>query len=418
MVGCAWAALGCDGSTAAAPPGPSNPGAAGSSSTVGGAGSGGSSSGSSGTAPVSCNLPAPGAAPIRRLTRFEFNSTVRDLLFDASRAGDALPPEQKGNGFNNDAASLTTSRVLVDGYHNVAASLAQQVTSNPTNLAKLLTCDPAAQGEEACAKTFIASFGRKAFRRNLTDAESATLYRVYQAGKEGSSYVDGVKAVVEMALQSPQFLYRIEHGAAVPGQTVFRPTSTEMATRLSYLLWGSMPDEPLLDKAMAGQLDSKEQVLAQAKLMLDDPKARDVVRFFTGTLYGIGGVDALERSAGLFPTYTRSLGPLFRQETERFIDHVIWEGAGDFATLFNASYTFVNGPLATFYGLPGVTGDAFQRVERDPSRRLGLLTHASVLASTTPGSRNNPVVRGKFVYEELFCRQVPSPPASKSAPWQ
>jgi hypothetical protein len=172
-----------------------------------------------------------------------------------------------------------------------------------------------------------------------------------------------------------------------------------------------MPDGPLLDKAAAGQLDTKEQILEQAKAMLADAKARDVVRYFTDTLYGIGGIDALDRPTDVFPTFNRSLGPLFRQETESFIDDVIWNGAGDFATLFNASYTFVNGPLATFYGFPGVTGDAFQKVERDPTKRLGLLSHASVLASTTPGSRNNPVVRGKFIYEQLFCLQVPNPPA-------
>jgi hypothetical protein len=183
-----------------------------------------------------------------------------------------------------------------------------------------------------------------------------------------------------------------------------------MATRLSYLLWGSTPDGPLLDKAAAGQLDTKEQILEQAKAMLADDRARDVVRYFTNTLYGIGGIDALDRPTDLFPTFNRSLGPLFRQETERFIDDVVWKGAGDFATLFNASYTFVNGPLATFYGLSGVTGNDFQRVERDPAKRLGLLTHASILASTTPGSRNDPVVRGKFIYESLFCRVVPNPP--------
>jgi hypothetical protein len=135
-----------------------------------------------------------------------------------------------------------------------------------------------------------------------------------------------------------------------------------------------------------------------------------VLRYFTDTLYGIGGLDGLERDATAFPTFNTGLGPLFRQETERFIEDVVWNGAGDFATLFNAPYSFVNGPLATFYGLPGISGDAFQRVERDPKRRLGLLTHASVLASTTPGSRNNPVVRGKFIFEEILCGHVPSPP--------
>ncbi|HEX2873520.1 MAG TPA: DUF1592 domain-containing protein [Polyangiaceae bacterium] len=400
---------GCDGS---APTGPAASTAGASASSAGnGSGAGGSAPGSGGGTPITtCTAPAPGAAPLRRLTRFELNNTVRDLLGDTSRAADALPPELKGNGFNNDAASLTTSRVLVDGYHTVAQALATQVASTPARLAALATCDLAAQDQDACAKTFIANFGRKAFRRSLTDAESATFYRVYQAGKEGTGYVDGVKAVIELALQSPQFLYRIEHGTALPGQAVWRPSGAEMATRLSYLLWGSLPDEALLDKAAAGGLDSKEQVLSEAKLMLESPKAHDVVRYFTSTLYGIAGLDALERSTELFPTYTRSLGPLFRQETERFIDHVVWEGAGDFSTLFSAPYTFVNGPLAAFYGLPGVSGDAFQRVERDPSKRLGLLSHASVLASTTPGSRNNPVVRGKFIYEELFCEHVPSPP--------
>lgn len=409
MTACVALVIGCDGSAMTEPGGSAKPGAAGSAGAN--AGTGGSAPSGGGSTPITtCVAPAPGAAPVRRLTRFELNNTIRDLLGDTTRAGDALPPELKGNGFNNDAASLTTSRVLVDGYHAVAKALAEQVTSNATSLAKLATCDLAAADEEACAKAFIANFGRKAFRRSLTDSESSAFYGVYQAGKEGTGYVDGARAVVELALQSPQFLYRLERGTAVPDQGVWRPTSSEMATRLSYLLWGSMPDGPLLDKAAAGGLESKEQVLAQAKLMLEDAKARDVVRYFTNTLYGIGGIDALDRSAELFPTYTRSLGPLFRQETERFIDQVVWEGAGDFATLFNASYTFVNGPLAAFYGLPGVSGDTFQRVERDPSKRLGLLSHASVLASTTPGSRNNPVVRGKFVYEELFCEHVPSPP--------
>jgi len=355
--------------------------------------------------------PSPGASPIRRLTRFEYNNTVRDVLFNSSHPGDALPPEVKGNGFSNDAAAITTSRTLVDGYHDVALGVAKTVSADAAALAKVSPCDIATKGEDGCAKTFIADFGRKAFRRPLTDAEGTKFFSIYQAGKEGTNHADGLRAVVEMALQSPQFLFRIEHGQPVAGQTVFKPTSTEMATRLSYLLWGSTPDTALLDKAAAGQLETKEQIMEQAKAMLLDPKSRDVVRYFTDTLYGIGGLDGLDRPTDLFPTFNRSLGPLFRQETERFIDNVVWEGAGDFATLFNASYTFVNGPLATFYGLPGVTGNDFQKVERDPTKRLGILTQASILASTNPGSRNNPVVRGKFVYEELFCKTVPNPPA-------
>jgi hypothetical protein len=407
-VGCMLSVVGCEGGGVTGPT-PNNPvpGSAGSAGSTAAGGGGGT-----GPLPTTCTAPAPGAAPIRRLTRFEFNNTARDLLFDTSKPGDRLPPEVKGNGFSNDAASLTTSRSHVDAYHEVAGALARRVTADPAALAKLSSCDVAAQGEDVCAKTFVADFGRKAFRRNLSEAEKAAFYGVYQAGKEGTGHLDGLRAVIEMALQSPQFLYRVELGQKVEGQSVLRPTSVEMATRLSYLLWGSTPDGPLLDLASAGKLETKEQIRAQAELMLQDKRARDVVRYFTTTLYGIAGLDGLERDATTFPTYTRSLGPLFRQETEQFIEDVVWNGAGDFATLFNASYSFVNGPLAAFYGIPGVTGDQFQRVERNPAQRLGLLSHASVLASTTPGSRNDPVVRGKFIFEELFCGHVPNPPAN------
>jgi len=385
-------------------------GAAGSTTVSGGTNGGGAAGGGGSPPPVSCLEPAPGAAPVRRLTRFELNNTLRDLLGDTTHAGDRLPPELKGNGFSNDAASLTTSRVLVDAYHSVAKDLAKTATRDASALAKLSTCDVAAQGEEACARAFVADFGKKAFRRPLSEQEGTALYGVYVAGKEGATHAAGLQAVIEMALQSPQFLYRLEVGVPVPGKSVRRPTSSEMATRLSYLLWGSTPDARLLDVAAQQQLDTPAQVKEQAEQMLKDPRAKEMLRYFTNTLYGIGGLDGLERSAELFPTFDASLGPLFRQETERFIEDVVWNGAGDFATLFNAPYSFVNGPLANFYGLPGVSGDAFQRVERDPAQRLGLLSHASVLASTTPGSRNNPVVRGKFIFEEILCGHVPSPP--------
>jgi hypothetical protein len=403
-----WSAslLGCEAQQVAR----SNPGGqAGSGGTTAVGGGAGTGPGGS-TSTVECTQPSPGASPIRRLTRFEYNNTIRDLLLDASNPGDILPPELKGNGFSNDAASLTTNRFLVDTYRNLAVTLATQATKDAASIAKLTTCDPAVSGDDACASVFISEFGRKAFRRPLTEAEQTAFNGIYVAGKEGATHAAGLKSVIEMTLQAPQFLYRVELGVPIAGTALARPSSSEMATRLSYLLWGSQPDPRLLDVAAADGLTTAEQIKAQAELMLQDDKARDVVRYFTNTLYGIAGLAGLERNAEMFPTFTPALGPLFREETERFIADVVWSGAGDFATLFNAPYTFVNGPLAAFYGLPNVTGDGFQRVERDPTRRLGLLTHASVLAATTPGSRNNPVVRGKFIFEELFCGHVPSPP--------
>src|SRR5258708_2896996 len=355
-------------------------------------------------------MPSPGASPIRRLTRFEYSNTVRDLLGDTTRAGDLPPPEQKGNGFSNGAASITTTRVLVDAYRSVAHELALRGTADPAALTRLTACDTTRSGEDACATQFIATFGARAFRRPLDGSESAAMLGVYQAGRVSGTYADGLAAVIEMALQSPQFLYRVELGTPAEGTPIARPTSYEMASRLSYLLWGSMPDARLLDVAKTNQLDTKEQVLAQAKTMLADPRARDVVRFFHDTLYGVGGLDGLQRDATFFPTYTPDLASLFRQETEHFVDNIIWDGAGDFGTLMSAPFTFLNGPLAKFYGVPGVAGDAFQRVALDPARRGGVLTQASLLTITTPGSHNNPVVRGKLLYTKILCGQVPDPP--------
>ncbi len=357
-----------------------------------------------------CDMPSPGDSPIRRLTRFEYGNTVRDLLGDTTRAGDLLPPEQKGNGFSNDAASITTTRVLVDAYRSVAHDLATRATADAAALARLTACDTTKTGEDACAAQFVAAFGARAFRRPLDAAESAAMISVYQAGRSDATYADGVAAVVEMALQSPQFLYRVEIGTPAPGTPVAKPTSYEMASRLSYLLWGSMPDVPLLDAAKMGQLDTKEQVLAKATAMLADPRSREVVRFFHDTLYGVSGLDGLQRDATFFPTYTSDLASLFRQETEHFVDDIVWNGAGDFGTLMTAPFTYLNGPLAKFYGVPGITGDAFQRVPVDPARRGGVLTQASLLTMTTPGSHNNPVVRGKFIYTKLLCGEVPDPP--------
>jgi hypothetical protein len=321
-----------------------------------------------------------------------------------------LPPETKGNGFSNDAAEITTPRLLVDAYQSVAHNAANRAVTNATSLARIAPCDTATLGEAVCSQQFVDSFGSRAFRRPLDADERTALLGVFAVGRNGGTYGDGLAAVIEMALQSPPFLYRVELGVPAANTGVARPTSYEMASRLSYLLWGSLPDDTLLAAAKASQLDSKEQVLAQATRMLNDPRSREVVRYFHDTLYGIVGLDGLQRDTTFFPTYTAALGTLFRQETEQFLDSVVWDGAGDFATMFSGSFTFLNATLAKFYGVTGVTGDTLRRVDLDPTRRAGLLTQASILTATTPGSHNNPVARGKFVWTQVLCQAVPDPP--------
>jgi hypothetical protein len=401
-------------------------GATGSGSTTG-AGSGGSGSTGSGSAPgsggsmpsgtggsgpvvVDCGQPTPGPAPIRRLTRFEYSNTVRDLLGDNTEPGDLLPPELKGNGFSNDATSLTTTRLLVDAYQSVAHDIAARATKDAAALSATTKCDTTKMTEDACAQAFVTDFGARAARRPLDTTENQAVLGVYKTIRTGGTYADGIAAVIEMMLQSPQFLYRPEFGVAVSGKPVARITGYEMATRLSYLLWSSTPDKTLLDAAKNGQLETKEQVLAQATRMLDDPHAKDVSHFFHNTLLGINGIDGLQRDATAFPVYKPELATLFRLETEQFLDHLIWKGQGDLGSVFTAQYTFLNATLSKYYGIGNVTGDTFQMVATDGKQRGGVLTQASVLAITTPGAHNNPVVRGKFIYQKFLCGVVPDPP--------
>jgi hypothetical protein len=371
------------------------------------------SAGTGGTADLSkCAQPSVPRAPLRRITRFEYNNTVRDLLGITSNPANALPGEEAGSGFGNDADALGVSRLLIDGYRSVAQQIAKQVTADATAVVALTGCDPAITGEDKCQQQFLTDYLTRAFRRP-PDSDDLSAYKAaFSQGKTlGGTFASGARAVVERSLQSAQFLYRVEVGQSVDAtRSLARPTGYEMATRLSYLLWGSMPDKALRDAAAQGKLDSKEGVLAEARRLLADNRAKDSLRYFHDQLYGIGGLDHLERDAGFYPTFKPGMGALFRQETELFLDHVVWKGAGNLATVLTAPYTFANGPLATFYGIPGVSGDAFQMVNVDATRRAGLLTQASVLTITTPGSRNDPVVRGKWLYTKMLCGVVPDPP--------
>ncbi len=360
------------------------------------------------TAACAAEPPAP-RAPIRRITRFEYNNTVRDLLGVTSNPADALPGEEAGSGFGNDADALGVSRLLIDGYRAVAQQIAQEVTASADAMMNVTGCDPAS-GEEACKQSFLSSYLTRAFRRP-PDAEELSAYdTAFNDGQTlGGDFTSGVRAVIERSLQSAPFLYRVEVGEVVDA-TRARPTGYETATRLSYLLWSSMPDEALLDAAAQGTLDTPEGVLTEARRMLADPRSKDSLRYFHGQLLGISGLDFLERDREIFPSFQPGMGALFRRETETFLDYVVWQGAGDLNTVFTAPYTFVNGALAEFYGIDGVTGDEFVQTPVDTTKRMGLLTQASILNVTTPGNRTNPVVRGKWLYTKMLCGVVPDPP--------
>lgn len=405
VVALVLAAAGC---TSGSSPAAGIGAAAGTGSSGGGIGAGGAGQ----VAPANCDEPTVPRAPLRRLTRFEYNNTVDRLLKLKTRPADTLPGEEQGTGFGNDADTLGVSRLLIDGYRSIAEQIAKGKTTDAATAVATAACDPAGMGEAACSLKFITEFLGSAFRRPATPEDLTAYQATFDRGRQiGGDFASGVQAVIARALQAPQFLYRVELGETVDAaKNLARPSAYEMASRLSYLLWGAMPDEALLGAARDGKLATAEGVRAEATRMLDDPQAHAVVSYFHGMLLGTLGIDHLERDAGYYPSFKPGMGALFRQETEKFLDDVIWSGTGDLNGIFSAPYTFVNGPLATFYGLPNVTGNDFQKVTLDGAHRAGLLTQASILTVTTPGSRTDPVVRGKWVLTKLLCGKVGDPP--------
>jgi hypothetical protein len=359
----------------------------------------------------------PGRAPLRRLTRFEYNNTVRDLLGDVSSPANALPAEELGNGFGNDAAAQAVSTLLAEEYATVAEGIAARATQTPAALGKLHACGATvtAGTEESCARSIIEGLAPRAFRRPLASGEADDLLALYRAtrGLAGATFATAVAAMIEAVLQAPDFLYRVELGTPDRERPELRrPTGDEMASRLSYFLWGTMPDPTLRMAARSGELLTADGVLAQATRMLADPKARPMVRYFFDNLLPISGLTDLERDPKLYPEYTAVLGALMQQETQRLLEYEVFEANGSWASALTAPYTFLNGPLATFYKVPGVQGMAFQKVPVDPQKRLGIITHASIMSGTTHSNHTNPVVRGAFIAGKLLCLKIPLPDAS------
>ncbi|MGB8223530.1 MAG: DUF1592 domain-containing protein [Polyangiales bacterium] len=355
--------------------------------------------------------------PIRRLTRFEYNNTVRDLLGDTSNPADVLPPEEEVAGFNNQAAALTSSDLLVEQYMKVAEEVSARAIGNLDTL--LPDCDPGIDGSDACALSFIRGFGKRAFRRPLAQAEVDRLKSVFDWAihdPDLGRFEDGIQIVIEALLQSPSFLYRPEPGAETPIEGDVVPfTSWEMATKLSYMLWNTMPDAELFAAADADALRTSEQIATQATRMLEDDKARDLIRNFHTQWLLLTQLDTITKDAGIYPAYESSLPSLWKQEIQTFVENVILQGDGTLQTLLTADYGFMNEDLASFYGddvVDTVTGSEFRRVQLDPKRRSGFLTSAGLMSTLANANRSSPVFRGKFVREQLMCNTLPPPPAN------
>ena len=367
-------------------------------------------------ASADCRAPAaPTRAPLRRLTRFEYNNTVRDLFGDDTQPASMLPTEPIGNGFGNDADALSVSSLLAEQYGLVAEQVAERATASPEVLARLAPCAGSVDeaSAAACTRTLIEALAPRVYRRPLQEGEAEALEALATEVRQtqDATFATGISAVIQALLQSPEFLYRLEFGQPDPQSPgLRRPRGHEMATRLSYLFWGTLPDDALREAAESGALSTNEGVREQAARLLDDERSHAVVRFFFDNLLPINGLSDLTRDPALYPAYSHALGAAMREETQRFLEYEIFEAGGSWRSALTAPYTFVNEALADFYGIDGVSGEQFRKVDwPDPSQRLGLLLQAGVMAGTITTNHSNPVLRGSFIINKLMCAHITLP---------
>jgi hypothetical protein len=405
---------GCVGSVGDPTGGPG--GGAGGPGSGGASGAGGAGSGAGtgmGLMGAGTTDPGAGLVDMRRLTMVEYNNTVRDLLKDPSAPlhigvigadNFGLSTFQAGSAIGmTDAPSLMT----------VSDTLARTVVQQ--HLSDLLPGVPIptdAASQATWAQNFVTAFGRRAYRRPVLPTEAADLLALYQTQvAAGWPFQDSIRAVVTGILMSPGFLYRWELGPQKPivmGNLV-QFNQYEMASRLSYWLWATMPDDALLAAADAGQLSTTAEIEAQVRRMLADPKAADGTMEFHTQWLNLTDLNTLSRDTMAFPLFTPNLATSMLGETRRFTTSVM-QGDGRLATLLTSTNTFVDAQLAKLYGVPFTgTGAAFVPVTLDPTQRAGILTQASFLAARANPDEPNPINDGVEIVRRLLCQDLKKP---------
>jgi mono/diheme cytochrome c family protein len=275
---------------------------------------------------------------------------------------------------------------------------------------RIFVCRPdSPEAEAPCAREIIATLARRAFRQPVSEADLQPLLRFYEEGRREGFEV-GVQRTLQLILASPQFVLRIERDPdhVAPG-AMYRIGDIELATRLSFFLWSSIPDDELLRLAGDGALSRPRVLEQQVRRMLADPRARALVEHFAGQWLRLRNVRSLRPNSDEFPDFDDNLRQAFLRETELFIDSIIREDR-TVLDLLDADYTFVNGRLARHYGLPNIYGSHFRRVPVTDEARRGLLGHGSVLAVTSYANRTSPVLRGQWILENILGTPPPPPP--------
>ena len=340
---------------------------------------------------------------VRRLTHSQYDNTVRDLLGDYSRPAQRFPPEDYVDGFKNQLGAQGMPPLLVETYSTAAEKLALNAF-RIGDVNGLIPCKPVSAADESCRDAFVKSFGLRAFRRPLRDREFQRYAEAFtnQARARGE-FLEGARVVVEAMLQSPNFLFHLEAGPDG------RSTDYDIASRLSYLLWNTMPDQALLEAAGRGELRTVDGRVEAARRMLDNPLARQALDQFFDEWLRLDRVVNAVKQRRQYPEFSPELGAAMAEETRRLLHHLVWQD-GNFMEAFSAGYGFLTSELASLYRLPAPPGQ-FELVNFPAdARRAGMLGQGSFLASTAGPTDTSPTARGIFVRERLLCQHVPPPP--------
>lgn len=383
---------------------------------------------------IDCTTPNAGRYAVHRLNNREYANTLRDLLYlppDLDLTAD-LPADDRGGGFDNSSNTLTLSPVHIEHYLeiaekavNIALNLipTKELKKDATLPSRSKLNAPGAKLKEDFAdrqskvRLNIEAFAPRAYRRPVSKQEIDELMRFASLAftHDGESFDKATGLVIRAAIMSPEFLFRMERDPHPDGTgKAFELNDYELASRLSYFLWATMPDDALFERA--AQKSLRPELDAEVKRMLQDPKAISLTKDFAGQWLEIRGLEAT-------PNCPPELLKAMRGETEHVFDYIVREDRSIMEFL-DADYTFVNGPLARHYGIPNVDGDEFVKVQVDPAVRGGLFTQASFLTLTAkplevkgapPTRRPSPVNRGKWILENIFDQTVPPPPPNVPA---
>ncbi len=339
----------------------------------------------------------------RRLTQAELDNTLRDLLGEDTAPAARLLNEDEFRPFDNDYTIQQASDALITSLEVLAKEVAERAVDDPAQLEALVPCTPAIDGDEPCFREFLGSFLPRALRRPITPEDIDAYLPLLSFASEENAVVENdfytaIELVISAAVQDPELLYRIEEGKPGSESGLLELGGHEIANRMSYLLWATMPDDVLFAAAADGTLATPEGRRAEALRMLGDGKARSQLHRFHAMWLGYRTIP-----------HTPDLVAAFNRETSALIDRVVLDEPGSYLRLFTLDETFVDDALADHYGLPRPDGGEGW-VSYEGSGRAGILGHGAMLAAFSKFEDTSPTQRGILVRTRLMCEAVPRPP--------